>query len=121
MLLYPVFVPGCRGHLNRQKTITMKILVACFLVLPAISCYRSPDFKKERAEIIALLNMERKAHFEKNVTLFMSEFSDSMISVNRGVVTLGNNDQRRRRIQEYFNSVDFIKWDDVVPPKINFA
>jgi hypothetical protein len=65
--------------------------------------------------------MERKAHFEKNVSLFTSEFADSMVSVNRGVVTISNNNQRRRRIEGYFNSVDFIKWDDIVPPKISFS
>jgi hypothetical protein len=50
----------------------------------------------------------------------MSEFSDSMISVNRGVVSPINMDETRKRIQGYFNKVEFLKWDDIVAPKISF-
>lgn len=99
----------------------MKLLFAFIFVLSAFSCSETPNLQKETAAIVALLNMERKAHFEKNASLFMSEFSDSMISVNRGTVTTANNDQRRRRIQGYFDRADFVKWDDLVPPKIRFS
>ena len=51
----------------------------------------------------------------------MSEFSDSMISVNRGIVSQFNKEQTRRRIEKYFNQVEFIRWDDIVPPRISFS
>lgn len=99
----------------------MKMPAVFLFLLSGLCCSRNPDLQKDRMTIVALLDMERKAHFEKNASLFMSEFSDSMISVNRGTVMSANKDQTRKRIQKYFNSVNFIKWDDVTPPKISFS
>jgi hypothetical protein len=91
------------------------------MFVSALCCAQKTDLQKERAAIIRLLNMERKANFEKKYILFMSEFSDSMISVNRGVVSPINMDETRKRIQGYFNKVEFLKWDDIVAPKISFS
>ncbi|MBC7828077.1 MAG: hypothetical protein H7122_10040 [Chitinophagaceae bacterium] len=99
----------------------MKPLMAYLFILSSVCCSKEPDLEKERASIIALLDMERKAHFEKNVSLFMSEFSDSMVSVNKGAVVLMEKEKMRKRIQEYFDGVEFLKWDDMVAPKISFS
>jgi len=100
----------------------MRILLCATLMAFCISCSNSSrDFSKERAEITALLEQERKAHFDRNVELFMSEFSDSMINVNRGIVTAATEEQHKERIGKYFGSVQFIKWDDVAEPIIRFS
>ena len=44
------------------------------------------NFAEEEQKILWLLQQERKAHFEKNVDLFVAEFADSMVSVNKGKV-----------------------------------
>lgn len=98
----------------------MKLLFFLFPFL-ALSCNGTVDLQKERAAILDLLAQERNAHFEKNVNLFMSEFADDMISVNRGVVTTASRDSTYKRIDKYFKSVDFVKWDDIVAPNINFS
>ena len=46
------------------------ILAICFLT----GCSQAPDLQKEKAVIISFLEMERKAHFEKNAAMFMSNF-----------------------------------------------
>jgi hypothetical protein len=51
----------------------------------------------------------------------MSEFSDSMISVNKGVVKIPTAEENKERIGTYFGSVQFIKWDDVAEPMIHFS
>ena len=84
-------------------------------------CGTSPSLENERAAITALLDMERKAHLEKDVSLFMSEFSDGMISVNRGVVSQPSPEMNRDRIQDYFNRVEFIRWEDTAPATIKFS
>src|SRR5215204_803340 len=98
----------------------MNLFIFLFAFL-ALSCNEKVDLQKERSAILDLLAKERNAHFEKNVTLFMSEFSDGMISVNRGVVMAASRDATYKRIDKYFRSVDFVKWDDLVPPQINFS
>jgi hypothetical protein len=79
------------------------------------------DKKKETQAITALLFQERKAHFDRNVDLFLSEFADSMISVNKGKVSVTAPDENRERISEYFGRVEFVKWDDVAEPVIRFS
>jgi len=99
----------------------MKSFIALLFILSALCCSTKPDLEKERAAIVSLLNIERKAHFEENVDLFMSEFSNNMVAVNKGTVTIDGTEKTRKRIQDYFDKVEFIKWDDVVPPKISFS
>ena len=91
------------------------------LTILAFSCNNKTDFVNEENAIRKLLQQERKAHFEKNVDLFVSEFADSMISVNKGKVTKLSVEQNKKRIQPYFSRVEFIKWDDVAEPLIQFS
>lgn len=90
-----------------------------FLVL--VSCNSKPDLKAEEQIIRNMLATERKAHFERNADLFVSEFSDSMLSINRGKVKLTPPDTMRKSISKYFNSVSFVKWDDLAKPIIRFS
>jgi hypothetical protein len=86
-----------------------------------LSCHDKPDLVAEKETIRNMLATERKAHFDRNVDLFISEFADSMISVNKGKVTIAGPAQNKKRIEPYFNSVTFIKWDDTAEPIIRIA
>jgi len=96
----------------------------CFFVLAfycslLISC----DKQNKNNDINAirqLLQQERKAHLDRDVDLFLSEFAPGIYSINRGVFL---NCQKRNsgKIQAYFNAVKFIKWDDVPEPVIKFS
>ena len=93
-----------------------------FLFVPLFTgCSSKPDLEKEKQTILAMLQTERKAHFDRNVDLFMSEFADGMISVNKGVVTTPTKEFHKKRIGKYFGSVQFIKWDDKAEPIIRFS
>jgi hypothetical protein len=98
----------------------MRIWSPLILVL-LISCTPKQDLEKTRQEIVRLLQQERKAHFTNNVDLFISEFADSMISINKGKVTIAGPVENRKRIEPYFNSVKFIRWDDVAEPIIRIS
>lgn len=91
------------------------------MLLLMVACNSKADLEKEKKSILAMLQTERKAHFDRNVDLFIGEFSDSMLSVNKGVVMTATPAERRKRIQGYFNSVQFIKWDDTAEPIIRFS
>ena len=86
-----------------------------------LSCNSKSDLEKERKTILGMLDTERKAHFDRNVSLFMSEFADSMISVNKGVVSVPTKEQHKQKIGNYFGSVQFIKWDNSTEPIIRFS
>ena len=86
-----------------------------------LACSNEVNLEKARKEITDLLQQERKAHFDRNMELFISEFADSMISVNKGIVSIPTREQHRQRIGKYFGSVEFIKWDDLVEPIIRFS
>ena len=93
-----------------------------FLFLPILfGCNSKPDLEKEKQTILTMLQTERKAHFDRNVDLFMSEFAEGMISVNKGVVTTPTKEFNKVRIGKYFGSVQFIKWDDTADPIIRFS
>jgi hypothetical protein len=97
-----------------------------FLLAPVAAlffsaCKNQPAFEKEKQAILSMLETERKAHFDRKVDLFVSEFADSMISVNKGNVTKLSVGQNKKRIEPYFSSVTFIKWDDVAEPVIKFS
>lgn len=99
----------------------MKYALISLLLLSVISCNSRIDLEKERKAILEMLQTERKAHFDRNVDLFIAEFADSMISVNKGVVSAPTKDEHKRRIGNYFGSVQFIKWDDTAAPIIRFS
>jgi len=86
-----------------------------------LSCNHQPDIEKERKAIQFLLEQERKAHFDRNADLFVAEFADSMIAVNKGKVTAASPDENKKRIADYFDRARFIKWDDTAEPLIRFS
>jgi hypothetical protein len=85
------------------------------------ACSNKPDLAGEEKAIRDLLRQERKAHFDRNVDLFVSEFADSMINVNKGKVTAKTIEENRKRIGAYFGTVNFIKWDDLAEPVVRFS
>ena len=99
----------------------MTYIAGCFLLLSICACSSSADLEREKNIISGMLKTERKAHFDRDVDLFMSEFADSMISVNKGVVTAPTKEEHKKRIGNYFGSVHFLKWDDTAEPIIRFS
>jgi hypothetical protein len=93
----------------------------CLVFTALIACNARTDIEKQRQVILAMLQTERKAHFDRNVDLFVSEFAEGMISVNKGIVSTLTKEKHKERIGKYFNSVKFIKWDDVAEPVIRFS
>jgi hypothetical protein len=92
-----------------------------FLLILLMACSSKVDIEKEKKIIISMLQTERKAHFDRNTDLFVSEFADGMISVNKGKVSVDSKAEHQNRMGNYFGSVEFIKWDDTAEPIIRFS
>jgi hypothetical protein len=104
-----------------KSTMLKKVIALLLMTVQVCSCNSKPDLAKEERAIRDLLQQERKAHFNRDVALFISGFADSMIGVNKGSVTVPTRDEYRKRFGDYFNRVKFIKWDDVKAPLIRFS
>lgn len=94
-----------------------------WLIIMLYSCGRDMDRQKdiELKKILALHDLQREIHFEKQVSNFVNLLSEEHISVNRGKIAQPSIADHEERFTNYFNSVDFVKWDDVAPPIIRFS
>ncbi|MCB0456664.1 MAG: nuclear transport factor 2 family protein [Flavobacteriaceae bacterium] len=79
------------------------------------------DIEKETKEILKLHHLQRDYHFNKDSISFANQLSDNFVSVNRGIISQPKKSETISRYHSYFSSVEFIKWDDVTEPIINFS
>ena len=90
-------------------------------VILSPGCSPETDLADERKKKIAMLQPNVKHILAKMlICLFQSLPIDSMIPVNKWIVTITTLEQNKKRIEPYFSSVKFIKWDEVAEPIIRF-
>ena len=92
-----------------------------FSSLLIMACATSVDRVAEIEKIRTMLKDERKAHFDKNVEAFLSNFADSTIQLNHGDIIIASKAEAKKRFTPYFESVTFQKWDDVREPIIELS
>ena len=99
----------------------MKFLYFIFLLL-AIGCQSSNTASDNPTqEIKKLLDQSRKAHFEGDPDLLVSNSADSIISVNAGKVSISTPAKVKESMSDYLKNTHFIKWDDEMEPIIRFS
>lgn len=101
----------------------MKLSLICLVVI-FFSCTSTPttfDKAAETEKILALHHQQRDVHFNKQADEFTDMLSENFISVNRGMITTPSKEENLERFSNYFNAVEFIKWDDLAPPIIRFS
>jgi hypothetical protein len=106
---------------NKYFKIMTGILGFSLLLLLLNSCMTKNNTASAEREIMDILRQERKAHVEKNADLFFSEFDKDFILINTGEVSNYDSADFRHRFDQYLQSSDFIKWDDVSNPIIKFS
>ncbi len=99
----------------------MKILIASCIILIVAGCEQN-DMSVDKAKLLELHEQQRTFHFSKNAKAMVDGFADNLISVNRGKVdTVLSREKATARFQQYFDAVEFKKWDDLNPPVIRFS
>ncbi|HUR95480.1 MAG TPA: nuclear transport factor 2 family protein [Gemmatimonadales bacterium] len=88
---------------------------------PSSTATRRADLAADRAELLRLHEGARRAHLERRADWMVREWSDSLVSVNHGRVSVTRPADGQPRFQEYFDAVDFQAWDDIVPPRIRIS
>lgn len=90
-------------------------------ILIFIAACAGVDTTAEEREIRNILKQEQQAHLEKNVKLLLSNGSEDYIELNRGKVKKPTKEESISRFTNYFNSVNFIAWEDKEEPLIRFS
>ncbi|MEO1263760.1 MAG: nuclear transport factor 2 family protein [Bacteroidota bacterium] len=98
----------------------MKLFFPFLILFPFIS-FSQDNHQKIKQELLALHHQERVFHFEKRATEFANYLSENIISVNSGEVRQPTRTENKNRIEDYFNRVEFIEWDDVAEPIIQIS
>ncbi len=87
------------------------------IVLSIFAC--SPpkvDLQKEIATLTELQKQEQAAHLQEQPAILVNMLNDTLSQVRNGVVSYYTKDQMTERFIRYFESVEFIKWEDARPP-----
>ncbi|MEJ2113810.1 MAG: hypothetical protein P8X62_09005 [Flavobacteriaceae bacterium] len=100
-----------------------KTLFALLLVFLCLSCKEKSvqDISALEQEILQVHDLSRKYHVEKMAEAFISQLSDEHISVNKGKISHLNREEKIKQVKQYFDLVEFEKWDDIEPPIIRFS
>ena len=74
------------------------------------------DLTRDLEALAQLQQQERRAHLEEQPALIVNMLADTLIQVKNGKVDRFTKDQMTERFIEYFDAVEFIKWEDAQPP-----
>ena len=103
---------------------SIRIAFKALALISLLSSCTTPltvDKEQETAKILELHNLQRSYHFDKMPEPLASLLSEHHISVNRGEIKRPTKASNIERFGNYFNAVEFEKWDDIQPPVIRFS
>jgi len=102
----------------------MRILPFLLLALPAMAEEkpRPVDLEEEKKELLELHRKDRRAHFENNAELALSDKLDhGFISVRNGAVTRRDKSDFQKTLEGYFKNAKYYEWDDLEPPIVRIS
>jgi len=97
--------------------IPITVLIIIGSGLSILSCTQSKvDLQKEISVLAELQKQEQRAHLEEQPALLVNTLNDTFTQIKNGDVSYFTKDQMTERFISYFESVEFIKWEDTGPP-----
>lgn len=95
---------------------------AIFIVFISACTTKSTTDTAQEIQALALLQkQEQDAHLQEQPALLVNMLHDTLLQVKNGVVTYYTKDQMTERFINYFESVEFFKWEDTEPPVYTFS
>ncbi len=76
---------------------------------------------KAKAELLALHQAARRAHFNRDVDAILANMGPEFTFVREGKIRAMSRDDVRKQFTEYFQGAEFSAWDDVDPPIIHVS
>lgn len=107
--------------MSTRKSKYFFLAVVAAITISFYSCGKKPDIEVERQKLLLLHKKQQDAHLGKDAKLFVDQFADKMVSVNRGKISTTTKDSALLRFQGYFDKVQIKEWKDVSPPVIDFS
>jgi len=100
-----------------------KFYILSIIITLCVSCNKPKSFsiEEETANILKLHHAQRNYHFNKDSITFANQLSKNFVSVNRGEISKPTKEATISRYNNYFSSVEFVKWDDVTEPIVKFS
>lgn len=95
------------------------IIVAGLYCLFSPAGAKAPDAAK--AELLALHQADRRAHFQHDVDALLAALPPEFIFVREGEIQQQSQDDLRKRFTHYFQGAEFTAWDDLEPPIIHVS
>jgi len=74
-----------------------------------------------KAELLALHQADRRAHFAHDVDALVSGLPPEFIYVRDGKIQRQTKEAIRKRFTEYFQGAEFTAWDDLEPPIVRVS
>jgi len=78
--------------------------------------------EEQKKELLELHRKDRRAHFENNAQLALSDQVDhGFISVRNGAITRRKKSDFQKSLEGYFKNAKYYEWDDLEPPIIRIS
>jgi uncharacterized protein (TIGR02246 family) len=74
-----------------------------------------------KAELLALHQADRRAHFDCDVDAILSTIGPDFTFVRDGKIKVMTRDAVRKQFTQYFDGAQFSAWDDLEPPIIHVS
>lgn len=85
------------------------------------SVFAMPAKVIELKKLLALHDLQHKAHFDRDAPLLVSIMADDFTEIRNGKIEKPGKEALIKRFEGYFNAVTFIEWDDIKPPVIQVS
>lgn len=98
-------------------------VISLFLLLYAVfqACAPHQAADDDVAALLEFQRQERSAHLQKDVPLIVDMLYDTVCQIKGGMVTYFTKDEMANRFTQYFNMVEFNKWEDSNPPVVTLS
>jgi hypothetical protein len=97
----------------------LSLLLFCFNA--SVSANQKIDLEKERAALLEVHRLDRRAHFETDANLLLERFTDEFISVSSGKIERATRAELKKTFEDYFRNAKYYEWDDLEPPVIRIS
>jgi len=99
-----------------------RLALIALIALPCIAPASAPDdVATAKAELLAMHQADRRAHFDRNVDALLTVFPPEFIYLREGEIQRQSKEDMRQRFTEYFQGAEFTAWDDLEPPIIHLS
>ena len=102
----------------KTTPLTNFFILLCFIAAFSIFACSPPkaDTANELSALVELQKQEQAAHLQEEPAILVNMLNDTLVQIKNGEVTSLTKDQMTSRFMQYFDAVEFIKWEDNQPP-----